>query len=188
MLESAIAAGLASCGVDVLLAGVVPTPAIAYLTPPASEKDYADFMARFQMHRAKLDAMKILYRPFENELAVFGEWKPNEIGQSFVPREWDLTAYLTRARTCEVTFQYSSGKHRLDISKAELLENGAPVSSAPLRLRGEEPSQTALNLAPFTADPYSQPLTEPKRVGDDARFEVAHRGRGKLLDSVLVTA
>lgn len=33
MLESAIAAGLASCGVDVLLAGVVPTPAIAYLTP-----------------------------------------------------------------------------------------------------------------------------------------------------------
>jgi phosphoglucosamine mutase len=33
MLESAIAAGLASRGVDVLLAGVVPTPAIAYLTP-----------------------------------------------------------------------------------------------------------------------------------------------------------
>jgi phosphoglucosamine mutase len=33
MLESAIAAGLASCGVDVLIAGVVPTPAIAYLTP-----------------------------------------------------------------------------------------------------------------------------------------------------------
>jgi phosphoglucosamine mutase len=32
MLESAIAAGLASCGVDVLLAGVMPTPAIAYLT------------------------------------------------------------------------------------------------------------------------------------------------------------
>jgi phosphoglucosamine mutase len=33
MLESAVAAGLASCGVDVLLAGIVPTPAIAYLTP-----------------------------------------------------------------------------------------------------------------------------------------------------------
>jgi phosphoglucosamine mutase len=33
MLESAITAGLASCGVDVLLAGVLPTPAIAYLTP-----------------------------------------------------------------------------------------------------------------------------------------------------------
>ena len=28
-----------------------------------------------------------------------------------------------------MTFQYSSGKHRLDISKAELLENGSPVSS-----------------------------------------------------------
>jgi hexosaminidase len=38
-------------------------------------------------------------------------------------------AYLTKAGTCEVTFQYSSGKHRLDISKAELLENGSLVSS-----------------------------------------------------------
>jgi phosphoglucosamine mutase len=32
MLESAIAAGLASHGIDVLLTGVVPTPAVAYLT------------------------------------------------------------------------------------------------------------------------------------------------------------
>ncbi len=32
MLESAIAAGLASNGVDVLLAGIIPTPAIAHLT------------------------------------------------------------------------------------------------------------------------------------------------------------
>ena len=32
MLESAIAAGLASNGIHVLLAGVVPTPAVAFLT------------------------------------------------------------------------------------------------------------------------------------------------------------
>jgi phosphoglucosamine mutase len=32
MLESAIAAGLASHGINVLLAGIIPTPAIAYLT------------------------------------------------------------------------------------------------------------------------------------------------------------
>jgi phosphoglucosamine mutase len=32
MLEAAIAAGLASAGVDIILAGTVPTPAIAYLT------------------------------------------------------------------------------------------------------------------------------------------------------------
>jgi phosphoglucosamine mutase len=32
MLEAAVAAGLASNGVHVLLAGVVPTPAVAYLT------------------------------------------------------------------------------------------------------------------------------------------------------------
>jgi phosphoglucosamine mutase len=31
-LEAAVVAGLASAGVDVLLAGVLPTPAIAYLT------------------------------------------------------------------------------------------------------------------------------------------------------------
>jgi phosphoglucosamine mutase len=33
MLESAIAAGLAASGLHVLLAGVLPTPAVAYLTP-----------------------------------------------------------------------------------------------------------------------------------------------------------
>jgi phosphomannomutase len=33
MLEAAFAAGLTSYGIDVLLTGVVPTPAIAYLTP-----------------------------------------------------------------------------------------------------------------------------------------------------------
>ena len=32
MLESAVAAGLASSGIDVLLAGIIPTPAVAYLT------------------------------------------------------------------------------------------------------------------------------------------------------------
>ncbi|MFM9134074.1 MAG: phosphoglucosamine mutase, partial [bacterium] len=32
LLESAVVAGLASAGVDVLLAGVLPTPAVAYLT------------------------------------------------------------------------------------------------------------------------------------------------------------
>ena len=33
MLESAIAAGLAAGGVHVLVSGVVPTPAVAFLTP-----------------------------------------------------------------------------------------------------------------------------------------------------------
>ena len=32
MLESAVAAGLASNGIQVLLAGIVPSPAVAYLT------------------------------------------------------------------------------------------------------------------------------------------------------------
>jgi len=31
-LESAVASGLASLGIDVLLAGIIPTPAVAYLT------------------------------------------------------------------------------------------------------------------------------------------------------------
>ena len=32
MLEAAVAAGLASAGVDVVLLGVLPTPAVAFLT------------------------------------------------------------------------------------------------------------------------------------------------------------
>src|SRR5688572_4096299 len=34
MIEGALAAGLASAGVDVLRAGVIPTPAVAFLTRP----------------------------------------------------------------------------------------------------------------------------------------------------------
>ena len=33
-----------------------------------------------------------------------------------------------------------------------------------------------------------RPRTKPMRVGHDARFEVDHTGRGKLLDSALVSA
>jgi len=36
MLEAAVAAGLASAGVDVILLGVLPTPAVAYLTADLS--------------------------------------------------------------------------------------------------------------------------------------------------------
>jgi phosphoglucosamine mutase len=39
MLEAAVAAGLASAGIDVLLTGIVPTPAVSYLT----RKHAADF-------------------------------------------------------------------------------------------------------------------------------------------------
>ena len=41
MLEAAVAAGLASAGVDVLLLGVVPTPAVAFLTAENSRPIWA---------------------------------------------------------------------------------------------------------------------------------------------------
>ena len=59
MLESALAAGLMSRGIDVMLAGVIPTPGVAYLT---------------RVHQAQLGIMiSASHNPFEhNGIKIFG--------------------------------------------------------------------------------------------------------------------
>jgi phosphoglucosamine mutase len=59
MLENALAAGLTSQGVDVMLAGVIPTPGVAYLT---------------RVHRAQLGiVLSASHNPFEhNGIKLFG--------------------------------------------------------------------------------------------------------------------
>jgi phosphoglucosamine mutase len=84
MLESAIAAGLASRGVDVILAGIVPTPALAYLTPTheavfgvvvsASHNPYQDNGIKF----FGPDGYKL---SDELELAIEGEFFRTKSGQ-----------------------------------------------------------------------------------------------------------
>jgi phosphoglucosamine mutase len=84
MLESAIAAGLASRGVDVILAGIVPTPALAYLTPTheavfgvivsASHNPYQDNGIKF----FGPDGFKL---SDELELAIEAEFFRTESGQ-----------------------------------------------------------------------------------------------------------
>lgn len=78
-LESAIAAGLASCGVNVLLAGIVPTPAVAYLT--------TRYSASFGI------VISASHNPFQdNGIKFFGAngYKLNDESESAIESEYYL--------------------------------------------------------------------------------------------------
>jgi hypothetical protein len=110
--------------------------------------------------------------PVRERTCRFGEWKPDEIGESFVPREWDLTPYLTKAVTCEVTFQYSSGKHRLDISKAELLENGSLVPPISTMVQpGGTTAATGIGFRPMSFTRIRSTRSAPRCVPTAERIQ-----------------
>ena len=75
---AAIAAGLASCGAEVLLAGVIPTPAVAYLTPK--------YRASFGV------AISASHNPFEdNGIKFFGPtgYKLSDESESTIECEFE---------------------------------------------------------------------------------------------------
>ncbi|BCM89015.1 beta-hexosaminidase [Abditibacteriota bacterium] len=91
---------------------------------PAQGKDYADFRARLQTHVERLRAQGVNFRPLDVEGAPVGTWKSGEVGQEWVEKTWDISSSIAKAGTYDVTFQYTEGEHRLDISWAQLEQNG----------------------------------------------------------------
>ena len=84
LLESAMAAGLASCGAEVLLAGVIPTPAVAYLAP----KYHASFGV----------VISASHNPFEdNGIKFFGPtgYKLSDESESAIESEFDRSGPWT---------------------------------------------------------------------------------------------
>ena len=57
-----------------------------------------------------------------------GGWRSGETGIEPKVREWDLGAAATNAGPVRVTFQYTSGAHRLDIEWAEVVVDGKPLA------------------------------------------------------------
>ena len=57
-----------------------------------------------------------------------GIWSPATIAKEFIPVELDITDLITKAGTYDVTFQYTQGRHRLDIQSAALIQDGQQVS------------------------------------------------------------
>jgi phosphoglucosamine mutase len=137
LLESAIAAGLASCGAEVMLAGVVPTPAVAYLTP----KYHASFGV----------VISASHNPFEdNGIKFFGPtgYKLSDESESAIECEFDRSGPWT----------LPTGKGVGRISRAEgSIEAYADfaVSTFPeyLSLRGVKIAVDAANGAAYQTTP-----------------------------------
>ena len=95
---------------------------------PSAAKDYADFRQRLETHALRLKALGVNFRPLDEELMPAATWKSGEIGETWIEKTWEITPQIGKAGTVEATFQFSGGAHRLDISKVELLRDGAVVA------------------------------------------------------------
>jgi phosphoglucosamine mutase len=126
MIESALEAGFASAGVDVLLTGPLPTPGVAYLTRAqrldlgvvisASHNPHADNGIKFFSSRGE----KL---PDEWELAVESELR--------APPQWVDSAGLGRARRVDdargryIEFCKSTVPHSLSLRGLKIVVDGA---------------------------------------------------------------
>jgi hexosaminidase len=96
---------------------------------PREARDWTDFQRRLNPHLTRLKLLDVNDRPLgENKPTAAAGWKAGDIGQELVDREWDVTGKIKRAGNVQVLFLYSSGEHRLEIQKVELLEDGKVVS------------------------------------------------------------
>ncbi len=209
MLESAVAAGIAAMGVDVGLLGVLPTPAIAYLTRQfgdsagivisASHNPYEDNGLKiFNAQGLKCDdALEI-----ELEKLILGEElrskgvTGNKIGRV------EAIAHTVSRYTGLILGKYTIGAHaRVDLHGVKVVVdagNGAAYETTPRVLRGLGADVVALNVQPngvnINADCGStHPESMQKAVRESgAQIGLAHDGdadrliccdeKGELLD------
>ena len=92
-------------------------------------KDFYDFSQRLETEVERLKIMGITPFPLETVKRPVAMWQSGEIGQDWIVQEWEITPQISKAGTVEATFQYTSGTHRLDISKVELLRDGQVVAT-----------------------------------------------------------
>ena len=138
MLESAIAAGLTSCGVDVLLAGIVPTPGIAYLTRrhraafgvviSASHNPFQDYGIKF----FGSDGYKLSE---QLELAIEAEFFRNESNQSAPGKSVGRIRQLKDSLKQYAAFAASTVPERFSLSGTKIAFDAAPWRPAPLSQR-----------------------------------------------------
>ncbi len=91
---------------------------------PAQGKDYADFRTRLQTHVERLKEQGVNFRPLDVEATPVATWKSGEVGEEWSEKIWDISPSIPKAGTYDITFQYTEGEHRLDISWTQLEQDG----------------------------------------------------------------
>ncbi|MEN8127214.1 MAG: beta-N-acetylhexosaminidase [Planctomycetota bacterium] len=93
----------------------------------AENKDYKTFYSRLLTHAKRLKNLEVNFRPLDPPRRTVGNWKSGQTSEDYKPMTWDLTSHLEGSGAYILTFNYTSGEHRLDIRSLEILEDGTVV-------------------------------------------------------------
>lgn len=81
---------------------------------------------------------------------TLGHWKSGETSEAWQQRSWDITGKLTKAGTFDITFQYESGRCRLEMKDVRIVVNGEVVAKE--AREGQTGNRDVGNRYTFTLD------------------------------------
>lgn len=100
------------------------------LWTPREQLDWPGFIRRLDVHRQRLDAMKINYFHEPESLAVnIGSWKPGDLAANKGVMEFPLDGKLRHPGVQEFFVGQGTGDERFRIDAVELLKDGAVVDT-----------------------------------------------------------
>ena len=97
------------------------------LWSPARTRDFTAFSSRMDTHYDRLVRLGINAAPLQQPFAA--QWKSGEMANSWRTVAWDIGNWLDKAGAYAVNFTYTHGRHRYDMRKLRILENGQVIAS-----------------------------------------------------------
>jgi hexosaminidase len=94
---------------------------------PLDSRDYAAFVKRLETHADRLLRLGVNAAPVAPPSAA--QWKAGEMSNSWGTSTWDIGNSLDKAGAYAVSFTYTRGRHRFDMRKLRILEDGQAVAS-----------------------------------------------------------
>ena len=94
---------------------------------PLAKKDYGAFVQRMETHHDRLIRQGINAAPVQPPFAA--QWKAGEMSNAWSMNTWDIGNWLDKAGAYSISFTYTHGRHRFDMRKLRILEDGQPVAS-----------------------------------------------------------
>ncbi len=98
----------------------------AVWSPPA-KRDFTAFVKRMETHHDRLIRLGVNAAPLQPPFAA--QWQAGEMSNDWGVKTWDVGNWLDKAGAYAVNFTYTAGRHRLDMRKLRILEDGQPIAS-----------------------------------------------------------
>jgi len=149
---------------------------------PAGRRDFTAFSSRMERHVDRLARLGINAAPLAPPYAA--QWKAGEMSNDWSVKTWDIGNWLDKAGAYSVHFTYTHGRHRFDMRKLRILEDGAVVASddkANLTGGINAVAKYVMRL-PAPRDPNKKYLLQAEVRGDgggdsNGRIDIEYQGK-----------